>query len=72
MIRNTAKEPCRCGSLLQFVCILNDKRSKMIRNTSMQSHRNVCTQIARISSLSQGSFAKETYNFKDPTNRALR
>ena len=24
----------------------------------------------RISSLSQGSFAKETYNFKDPTNHS--
>jgi len=25
--------------------------------------------FCRISSLSQGSFAKETYNFKEPTNR---
>jgi len=39
-------------------------------NLLMSGDLCITGDLCRISSVSQGSFAKETYDFKEPTNRS--
>ena len=71
-----AKEPCKRDDILQ--------KRPIILSSLLHSHMShygvaTCSRLVkiiglfcRISSLLQGSFAKQTYNFKEPTNRSHR
>ena len=69
-----------CCSVLQCVAVVKEhKISDLSGLVSQISHYGVATisrllkiigLLCRLSSLLQGSFAKETYNFKEPTNRS--
>ena len=55
-------------------CGVHPPRNECGARDRFESCVKVCCSIgffSRISSVLQGSFAKETYNFKEPTNRIL-